>query len=478
MKTIIIFLIIQNINLKLNPSLHLLDIGQNYMKLEKLTKKLPTFLPEEQVQQIDRDLSQLTAKHTTGNIASDNTEFIQSYELFKKQDEILKDTELKEYECNPKILELFSMIGPRRKVSRKITKGQISRCNIVYSCCAGVHIDSIQYRFSQNILRFRRRYRAFIDSFIIFKNNKIRLYIEKNLNSKLCGDILFDKDIIVETPDGETFFDLRDKDQFDSLIKEVELMRNHFESYISKNEKLMAEQICIVCDPKNHRHFIYSDEPNEPVKIEIDTQVCQQSMDWYRFFYNFQLLYRDFFSRITDFVGCIEKKSFKNWATREFYFSKTNLNLELNKCGDRVDVNNKECLEFCTKTFSVYRVAKYFQMTNSIKHMNTVLFENFTFMDLEEHYEENLLEPLYIGLESKPILFFSPMTSEGINNSLQYSEFVWTEGFGINPFKHLVHIKFYKEIEKMVHKMKEKKKANFEFVFVKKIALLSLLAFF
>ena len=465
----LIFLFIQKVFLKLDPKEHILDMGNRYVKLEKLTKRLPTFGTKEQ--EIERNLSQLTAKHTTGNISADVSEFIQSYDIFKKQEQILEDSEQKVFECNPKVLELYSMIGPRRKFSKKITKGELSRCNILYSCCSHDHISSIQYRFAQNVLRLRRRYRSFIDTLIIFKNDKIRLFIQRNKKSKFCSTILFDKDIIIQTKKGESYFDLTDQDQYRDFLKEVDLMRNHFDNYIIKNEKLMAEQVCLICDPRNHRHFIYSDNPNEPVQLEIDTDVCQQSMDWYRFFYNFQMLYRDFFGRVIDFIGCIEKKSFKNWSNREFFFSKTNLNLELNKCGDKVDVNNQDCLDFCSKTFSIYRVAKYFQMTNNIKHMNAVLFEQFAFMSLEEHYEKNLHEPFYIGLESKPIVFFPPVTSAGVNNSLQYTEFIWTEGFGINPFLNLVHVKFYKQIEKLVAKMKNKKETKFKdsSIFMKKI---------
>jgi hypothetical protein len=414
-----------------------------YIKLDKFVKTLPSFhhSPE------PRELFSVTVKEERNHIKHDLSDNLFSYENYKEEVDKFEKKESINYQCNPKILELFSLAGPKLKFARTVSIKENIRCKLAYSCCDKKNIDNFEDRMAKNIHTLRMRYRAYIDTFTILNSNKVYEYIRRNQKSSICKEILMDQERKLETSKGETFFDLRDKEQFDDYLKETNMMRIHFENYIKHNERYMAEVICSVCNAENHKYFTFDENGEEPVKVEINIDLCQHSLDWHRFFYNFQLLFRDFFSRIIDFIGCVEKKTFKNWANNEFFFSSQ---IENNSCQDKIDINNPECLSFCSEYISLHKVATFFNMSNMVKKMNEILFNFFTHQNFEKHYSENLKTEFYTGTETLPISFNPAITTHGESNSLKYIKYIWVQGFGFKPDKNFVSDVFYKEVEEKI----------------------------
>jgi len=221
--------------------------------------------------------------------------------------------------------------------------------------------------------------------------------------------------------------------------------------YVKKNLWFYGDLICSACNP-NLQHFFSVDSKGSELEVHINT--CSEMMEEREFERNLLLVYQNYISKTISFVECVEDIKIKEedpdaeeeeeddevaFIALDAEEVKKFLG-DFDDCWDDQNVEQEECVGFCSKSLRLYNFPIKNLMHN-FKVSLQILYGAMTGNEISDFYETIKDEEWKVDHENDPIAFYA---QNELWNEYGMDDLKWNyhASHGHNIYKELMSKKY------------------------------------
>lgn len=351
------------------------------------------------------------------------------------------------YECNRDFLGLFELYGRRIDYAYLTTIEDHDYCFTDYSCCTNEHFENILENYAYKIYNLREQYQPIIELLSFFRGGNIKFFIRKNKLNDMCVNILLDND-----EDGLNFLDF---DVYENYRKLTVSFIDQIKDMVEMKESWFGNMLCIMCSPKYQKGINWNEE-TKILEFPVDPQLCNTVYKFLSIEIKMMFLFKNFVSRIADFMECSLDMTLENYTTRRriiYAFEEFILNTS---CFNNFNEDRPECLKMCSNNIRFFQDKRKFEYRKHVNQTLKLFFKALANVDLEQHYSENLNKNINDYNFLKKTMMFSTASPIAIHFNLAESQNKFTNYFGFNPYTTPISFGFWNQINYLIEKQVKK----------------------
>lgn len=388
------------------------------------------------------------ALHVGSALASKDTEDKSNQSSIQAEADFILRDEDGDKECNRELLALFGVSGDKRVKDEKATTYEKAFCRRnKRSCCSSFNIESTNMSFSKGAKALREKFEIIEELFSLFRGPLFLEYVSEHKGRDTCHEPVKDMNIELE---GQVY------NFFDHAYQRYQLMMIEnllmdVTIYVKKNLWFYGDLICLACNPDLQDHFKMDKGGS---KLEVHTNTCSEILEEREFERNLLLVYDNYISKTMQFIECVEDIKVKeedpeaedeeeedeaafvkiDEAEKESFLG------TFEDCWDDQNVEQAQCVEFCTKELRMYRFPISHLMHN-FKLSLQIMYKAMTGNEIKDFYSDIKDMEWSIDHENDPIAFYP---ANEVYSEYKFEELTWEfhSSKGQNIYKELMSKKF------------------------------------
>lgn len=378
----------------------------------------------------------ITARKSTSDPSNKST--------INDQDDITIRTGDKE--CNTDLLTLFGVSGEKRVKDEKATSYEKAFCRRnKRSCCSSFNIESTNMSFSKGAKALREKFEVIEELFSLFRGPLFLEYVAEHKGKDVCHEDVKDMQIELEGQNYGFFDHAYQRYQLmmiENLLMDITI-------YIKKNLWFYGDLICMACNPDLQDHFKLSKDGSV---IEVHTNTCSEMLEEREFERNLLLVFNNYIFKAMKFIECVEDIKIKeedpeaeSEEDEEAFINIDQAQTEeflttFEDCWDDQNVEQSQCVDFCTKNLRLY-VFPINHLMHNYKLSLKIMYKAMTGNDIEDYYSTIKDMQWTLEHENDPIAFYP---ANEIFNEYKFDELKWEyhSSKGQNIYKELMSKKY------------------------------------
>ena len=362
-----------------------------------------------------------------------------------------------EQECNTTLLTAFGVTGDKRPKEAKATTYEKSFCRRnKRSCCSSFNIQSTNMGFAKGATALRQKFEVVEELFSLFRGPLFFEYITEHSGKGQCAKIV--EDMSIELNNEKYGFFTQGYQRYELMM--IENMLMDVLLYVKKNLWFYGNLVCSACNPDTQKYFNMSKEGST---FSVHTNTCSEMLEEREFERNLLLVYQNYLHKTMQFIECVEdikdkeedpdaeeEEEENDVAFIKLSSEETEKFLStFEKCWDDQNVEDLECVSFCSKSLRLYQFPINNLMHN-YKFSLQILYKALTGNEISNYYESIKEIEWSIDHENDAIAFFA---QNEVWEEYHFNKLQWTyhSSKGHNIYKEIMSKK-YLDFESVVVK--------------------------